>query len=147
MKPIIVGQAPSRSSDPSEPLSGRSGERLAFLCNCTHGEFLAAFERRNLLDAFPGKDGKGDGFVSPGEARLLAIPLISQFIDRRIILLGNMVATAFGVEYPHYAFFRHLGASYTVTPHPSGINRHWNEPGSVQTAAVFWRSVYLKAKV
>jgi len=62
MRALIVGQAPSRDSDPAEPFSGASGARLAALCGLTHAEFLSAFARVNLLSAFPGKASKGDLF-------------------------------------------------------------------------------------
>jgi uracil-DNA glycosylase len=62
-RPIIVGQAPGPNTDPLEPLSGRSGARLAELCGITHPEFLARFDRRNLLPKFPGRSGgKGDAW-------------------------------------------------------------------------------------
>ena len=62
MRVLLIGQAPSRMSDPAEPLSGPCGGRLADLCGLSLPDFLARFDRVNLIDRFPGKAAKGDLF-------------------------------------------------------------------------------------
>ena len=138
MKVVIIGQAPSRVSDPREPLSGRSGARLAALCGITLPEFLDRFDRRNLLDAWPGKAGKGDVFVGRGEARLLADGLRAALAGRPIVLLGANLAAAFRSTEPA---FRFSPSRIAWSPHPSGISRWWNDPANEERARRFWRSL------
>lgn len=138
---VIIGQAPSRLSDPSEPLSGNSGRRLAGLAGLSLPEFLDRFERRNLLDAWPGKAGKGDAFVGAGEARGLAESLRAGLAARRVVLLGAGLAAAFRVTLPAMTWGDHWGGRYAWAPHPSGINRWWNTPGNEERARAFWRAL------
>lgn len=135
---LIVGQAPSASSDPGVPLSGLSGRRLASLCALAFEEFLAAYDRENLLPAFPGKLSKGDAFPVH-LARLRAVAILRGRQPRRLVLLGGGVSRAFGLcPLPLLAWRplgRHLAA---VCPHPSGVCRWWNDPWQVGQARSFW---------
>lgn len=94
-RPLLIGQSPGPRSDPSEPLSGASGRRLAALCGLGLDEFLALFERANVIPDFPGKLGKGDAFPL-ALARPLARDLMPRCAGRPVVLLGNHVAAAFG---------------------------------------------------
>ena len=138
---VIIGQAPSRLSDPREPLSGNSGRRLAALSGLTTAEFLDRFERRNLLDAWPGKAGKGDKFAGAGEARALAESLRAGLATRRVVLLGTGVARAFGFPGEPFLFGEHWEGSFAMVPHPSGTNRWWNDRERVAQAQRFWSNL------
>ena len=138
---VIIGRAPSRTSDHRQPLSGPSGERLAFLCDLTMAEFAARFERRNLLDAWQGKAGKGDAFVRAPEARALAEGLRAGLATRRVVLLGSDVARAFGFPGEPFLFGAHWGGSFAFCPHPSGVNRWWNDPENFERARLFWHTL------
>ncbi len=148
MKPLIVGQAPSRLSDPREPLSGRSGARLAALCGLSLDAFVVLFERVNLLDYFPGKAGKGDLF--PHEvARFSACAMTPKLRQRRTVLLGGKVAAAFHLHRrPLLEWFEEVGdgALVAVAPHPSGVSSWWNEPTNVVAARRFWRAFAKEAE-
>lgn len=139
MTPLIVGQAPSRLSDPSEPLSGRSGRRLASLCALSLDEFLAAYQRVNLIDRFPGKAGKGDLFPV-AEARTAAKAILARRRPRRLVLLGGEVWRAFGLARPPAPFLWLQAGRHEVSlcPHPSGISLWWNDPRNVGQARSFW---------
>jgi uracil-DNA glycosylase len=143
---LIVGQAPSASSDPSEPLSGRSGRRLASLCGMTLEEFLRAFDRVNLLPEFPGKASKGDRFpMAAGRSAAKAILAASQ--PRRCVLLGTGVWKSFGLP-PSPAPFLWLPAGprlFSLCPHPSGVNRWWNDPLNEGQARSFWLRLHRSA--
>lgn len=136
---MIVGQAPSRLSDPAEPLSGRSGERLSDLCGLQMPEFLARFERRNLISMWPGKAGKGDAIGSAADRRDMAEILLSEAAGRRMVLLGAAVGKAFDFKPDALlTFVKHRGAVIAVCPHPSGISRWWNASANVALARAFW---------
>ncbi len=143
MRPLIVAQAPSSGSDPKEPLSGASGRRLALLCGVDHAAFLAAFERRNLIDHYPGKLGKGDAFDKVA-ARFAACNLTARLGQRRTVLLGGNVARAFHFDHPVLTWVDEVGddALVALCPHPSGVNRWWNDPRNVRRARRFWRDLY-----
>lgn len=143
---VIIGQAPSRLSDPSEPLSGNSGRRLASLAGLSLPEFLDRFERRNLLDAWPGKAGKGDAFVRAGEARALAESLRAGLATRRVVLLGTAVARAFGFPGAPFEFRPYWEGSFATCPHPSGTNRWWNDRAKVWAAREFWTTLAASSK-
>jgi len=136
MRALIVGQAPSRDSDPAEPFSGASGARLAALCGLTHAEFLSAFARVNLLSAFPGKASKGDLFPL-AEACEAFEDLLPRCRGREVVLLGRKVARVAGLDAPPFSWV----ARRAWCQHPSGINIWWNEERNVRAARRFWRDL------
>lgn len=141
MRPLLIGQAPGPATDPGHPLSGRTGARLAGLFRFDEDEFLAAFDRVNLIGRFPGKAGKGDAFPLQ-IARRRALALSRRFEGRTVVLLGGSVSAAFRVTAVPILRWRRgaLGAArLAVAPHPSGISRWWNDPENVRAAARFFR--------
>ncbi len=132
-RPLLLGEAPSRSTEGAPPFSGRSGERLRELAGVDRLD--EAFSVANLLDRWPGRDGKGSAFPLD-EARRAADRIEEQFVGRVVVLVGKRVCRAvFGGEHPYLEPVQAevLGrgrrggpfAAY-VLPHPSGINRWWN---------------------
>lgn len=151
MKTVLIGQAPSRTSDPRRPLSGDPlASKLAALCGLTKAEYLRAFERRNLLDRWPGKATKGDAWPAK-EALSAAWNLGPRLRGRRAIFLGRRVAEAFGMPkrapFLDWVAFRvrprpgnragHSVGEAAIFPHPSGVNLWWNDPRNVRRAARF----------
>lgn len=143
MKPLIIGQAPSMEHGEDEALSGRSGARLASFCGMTLEQFMAMFDRENLVRTFPGKAGKGDRFPSRNEAAGLTERFRTVVVGRRVVVLGFSVAAAFGLTMPALTFAPHWGAQFAFCPHPSGVNRWWNEPANLERATTFWRDLAL----
>ena len=143
-KVVLVGQAPSASG--ADRFEGRSGARLATLAELSRADFLATFERVNLLP-FAGKDGgKGDAFDASA-ARLAAGRLAPSLAGRRVVLVGLAVAKAFGLdEPPLLSWTVHRGMNVAVVPHPSGVNRWWNEPTNVAMAKAFLRELAAQAQ-
>lgn len=141
MKPLVIGQAPSSSSNPDWPLSGRSGRRLAALCGVEEADFLEAFDRVNLIPTFPGKAGKGDAFCIE-EARRSAL-IVRHMQPRQVILLGDNVRRAFDVVdgAPLFRWFRLGPHRAAIAPHPSGVSRWWNEQENEIRARNFWRGL------
>lgn len=143
MRVLIVGQAPGPRTDPSEPLSGPSGRRLAALCGLELPDFLARFDRVNLVFAHPGKLIKGDAFVGAVAAREAAFALWPRIVGRRAVLLGHRVARAFHAGHLPYFRWHRLedGTRIAIAPHPSGVNLWWNDPKNVKRARRFWHEL------
>lgn len=140
-KVIIIGQAPSRLSDAAEPLSGRSGERLARLCGLDLATFLVRFERLNVAENWPGKAGKGDRYFGAREARRAADDLRSLLAGRSVVVLGSANAAAFRLTVPAFRFQQVGEARIAWSPHPSGVNLWWNDPANEDRARRFWRQL------
>ncbi len=145
--PLVVGEAPNRggygSTDRPEgwPCEIFATGRLA-----TVGD-IARFERVNLLDYWPGAAGAGSAFPM-GEARVSARRLLGATEgDRELILVGTRVAQAFGLRRDHYEYLTWFarqggfGRLVAVCPHPSGLNRWWNNDENVRRAREFFMTV------
>lgn len=141
---LLVGQGPGRSAKPGARAfdgPGLSGERFPKLLGVTRVEFLNRVETVNLLERFSGKCGKGDAF-DLGWANLRACQLMNR--RRTIFLLaGYNVARAFGIRTRYFErvdFCNHT--TMYVVPHPSGINRWWNDFNNVETARKFLSELF-----
>lgn len=147
--PLIVGQAPGANAD---HVLGVSGARLARLCGLTLEEYADTFARVNLLQDFPGKDGRpgtGDRW-DPGGARTAWWNLVPELDGRRVIMLGRRVAGSLAgadaapwwVWLPYEAIGRQTVLfTFAVVPHPSGISRWWQSPMGVLRAERWWRGL------
>jgi uracil-DNA glycosylase len=139
-KLIIVGQAPGRRGDPRQTLKGKVGRRLARTFGVSEEQYTLCTELHNVLECWPGKHGKGDRFPMAA-AREAARNLKPTLEGNRVLLLGRAVAAAFGVRVGYLTWI-HLGACLVaVLPHPSGINRWWNEPKNRRAAERFLRGL------
>jgi hypothetical protein len=127
---FVIGESPSKTSDPAVAFSGRSGARLRRL-----GLDLDTCVRSNL---FPEHVTRW----SAPEARRAAREHAPGLAGRRVLFVGVRVARAFGVDpYPLMDWQLDDRFEYAVVPHPSGANRWWNEPSNVETARWFFRDV------
>jgi hypothetical protein len=142
-RPIILGEAPSRSGDRYYhfPLSGAVGERLCTWAGLEpdaegsrFGRFYwplrEAYELRNLLERWPGPQGRGAALPIPA-ARAAWAELLPDLDGRVVVLLGARLATVAGVSFPEgreWGSWVQPGwcASVTAIPHPSGLNRLYN---------------------
>lgn len=136
----IVGEAPSETSrDVTVPFSGRSGDRLRALLD----DDLARFRLLNL-------------FARPQErwhrpaARASAYASVTFLEGEPVLLMGRRVATAFGFGSARLLEWQDgmwvgselwVASQFVVFPHPSGLNRWWNEPDNVERARRFLRDV------
>lgn len=141
MKPLIIGEAPSKNEVTERPIEGRIGRRLAVCAGLSFGDFLHHFDRVNLLHERQEVFGKGFTFDTVA-ARIEADRLRSSFgREQTVLLLGGRVAEAFGVRDEY--FTRHVinDANAYLLPHPSGINRWWNDPMNMEKMNVFMRGI------
>lgn len=145
MKPVLIGQAPSR--DGKTDFQGASGKRLALWAGV--GDLSKCFETRNLLDYYPGSNGKGDLFP-PAEARLSAKKMLFDEgppRGSRWICVGKAVAKAFWIDqYPPFEWLTASdGPDLAWIPHPSGVNRIYNGQESIAAVSRFLREAKREA--
>ena len=122
----LVGQAPSRRGDPRKPLAGPNGQKIARLAGMSHDELIACC-RKHLNTHHSGKRSKGDAF-DRANGCVNAGDILLDWRVERIVLLGKNVAHCFGFrDVPFLAEIHIYGRRFLIFPHPSGINRWWNE--------------------
>lgn len=130
-------------------LTGAVGRRLATLGGLTVLQYLRRTERRNLLDRWP-------GYQFPArEAREAALRMQPELDGRRVIFMGKQVAQAFWCgryELLQWWPGRRVTAGgeertweFAIVPHPSRLNRWWNEPRHGRKAADFLREAFEEA--
>lgn len=109
-----------------------------------HPALLSFVERAthvNLLRQYPGPGRKGSDFPLR-EGREAAERLMSDGLVRgssMVLLAGRRVSRSFKIREPSYfqPVMVHDGAEFVVVPHPSGVNRWWNEGQNTRTARLF----------
>lgn len=136
MRPLIVGQAPARRiAVPLHP-STCSGRRMAALLGAADANDVA--DVVTVVPAWHGKSGKGDAFLPSEEDAMRAASAVAG--RWRVVLLGRRVAGLFGRgRAPYLSTFEEMGAGIMVFPHPSGVNRWWNDPANVSAAGAALR--------
>lgn len=142
MKAVIIGQAPSSTSDPSVPLSGKSGKFLAKLAGVPFEKLGDVFERVNVLNEHPGNaKKKGDKFPMR-LARPAAAALKPSLSGRKVVLLGKKVAEAFGHDGAPFEWVPDpAGFEVATCPHPSGVNLFWNSVENRAEACRFFGAI------
>ncbi len=156
----MVGQAPSAkgSRDPRHALTGAPMRRIFKVSGIELMTYVRTFERHNLVAHWHGYRRRGDpssgSRFDEREAGTSALVLADRLAGRRRLLCwGGVVAKAFiGVaadSMPPLEWQRHevpglddvYDAAVAVLPHPSGLNRWWNDPANAAAAGVFIREV------
>ncbi len=102
----------------------------------TTDEFLDSFDTTNILDDYPGKNRNGQGDAFPLELARDAAAEIDLSEYDAIVLAGKNAAAAFGLRDLQLMERRD---KFVLIPHPSGLNRWWNDPDNVKQA----RSLFL----
>ena len=150
MKPLIVGEAPSKNQDPERPVEGRIGKRLANCAGLPYDDFLQHFERVNLLHERQEVNGKGFVF-DLHKAHGTAIVICTKLEPGRVVLLlGHRVAKAFGIKTAYFKPQRLqdlFEMTAFVVPHPSSINRWWNSRANVTKAIKFMHDIVEQTRV
>lgn len=143
LKPLLVGEAPpprwgrslmGRDCIALYPLpKGCAGQKLQEMSGLSRTEYLGAFERMNLLEDYP-EGGKWSVVTAEYAFRARVEPLLP---GRTTLLLGAKVAEAAERvllvpvwRWAEPILLPHLGAHTMIVmlPHPSGRNRHYNDP-------------------
>lgn len=85
-------------------------------------------------------------FEYPGTTPELYVRMVEESIDKgdSVLLLGRRVQRAFGLALPSpmTVISRSSGAKIVSVPHPSGLNRWWNDPDHVEDATMILRAVW-----
>lgn len=133
---LVVGESPAPRGDRAV-----TGRRFAELAGVERRED-APVDWTNLL-GYDGRDGRGSRF-RVDLARTAAAelePTLSGY--RTVLLLGRRVERAFSFwprPSPYFDLRAAAGTLVAVFPHPSGVNRYWNDPAAVERARSFlWR--------
>jgi hypothetical protein len=122
----LVGKAPSRRGDPRKPLAGPNGKKIARLAGMSYEELIAC-RRRHLNTHYSAKRGKDNAF-DDAKGYVNAADVLLDWRVERIVLLGKNVARCFGFhDLPFLAEIRIYGRRFLLFPHPSSVNRWWNE--------------------
>ena len=118
MKPVLLGMNnPHRAGDPLSP-DETTGLRLRELSGLTRDDYIAAFDRMNLIESRK---------WSAIAARYDAARIRRDLVGRRVIVLGIDVWQAIGLpSAPWFVTCDRYGASWSLIPHPSGRNPIYN---------------------
>ena len=94
----------------------------------------------NLLQRWPGYQGRGSGFPRESARRAAAIFAPPASADV-VLLAGRRVARAFGTDdaVPYFRALSRRGRwpRWYVVPHPSGVSGHWSDPAAAAALYAF----------
>jgi len=135
MKTLLVGEDNPYGSDPRyalypKPEYSAGGRLCELIMKMSVKQYIGTFDRVNLCS----------GKWSMPEARAKAKELWeTRGLDQNYVLLGSKVCKAFDMTFTPFEILWRDGASVgggaiVTLPHPSGRNRMWNEPGSLERA-------------
>ena len=146
MNPVLIGmnnplsQRPEYALWPDPP--GCTGHRiwqmLASRTGASTHDYIRSFDRRNLVV------GQWDRKAAQAEARRLMAS--GELRGRIVVLLGDKVREAFRLD--KYLIHPQLvdGVMFRQLPHPSGLNRWYNEPVNVSMAGMLLADLYEEVK-
>lgn len=148
-KPRIIGEAPSKSSDPRRPFDGWSGRWLAKMAGLSgYLELAHAAHLENILKRWPGKGNAGEkGSAFPLKRARRAAKRIE--FSGVMLIAGRRAARALCPEISGADYFawhrtdKHcIPCLLAVIPHPSGCNRWWNYDENREIARKFFGQVF-----
>jgi uracil-DNA glycosylase len=132
VKPLIVGLAPHRNAKVPAAFAGggSSARRLAG---------LLGVDAEHLLDVVDAVNLSPEPLQSASAARWSRLANDLDLGGRVVVACGRIVSTALGgpQRWGQWARLAPIGRTpgpilATVIPHPSGLNRLWNDPATVR---------------
>lgn len=140
MRPVLLGMNNPQSQRPEHALfphpPGCTGHRLWQMLNertgCTRRQYLDAFERRNMLT----------GPWNMQRAKLVAPQLVEMFQGRVVVVLGSQPRRALGLEECLIHPVERDGVTWRQIPHPSGLNRWYNDETNRRLVAMMLEDLY-----
>lgn len=138
---LIVGQNPGPNTHPDLPLfpwpDGSSAGRLLAMSGLTAGQYLGSLYRRNLVD-----DWQWSRAAAARRARSIVTALFDMPKSLRVVLCGAKVARAFDLQTePWIPTTLPSRQRCVMVPHPSGLNRVYNEESARLTTGAWLRWV------
>jgi len=133
--PVLIGEMPGFdiTSRPHLALTGQTGQRIAALAGITWLDYLTFTDRRNVFTA------PVEHWL-PAQAKKNAEEM--DLDGRRVVFLGDKVASAFGVKaWRNYEWHDFRGGYAARAPHPSGRNRLFNSVAERSVFGMFMRWV------
>lgn len=134
---IVIGQAPGRGPGQIYGNTAKgTWKHLSDMFGIPYENLDSVIGRFNLCPRYTGKNGKGDAF-DLNLGKVLAGVITCYLLNRRrpvtVILLGRNVAKCFGVK-SDFAKLQTYGdkVKVAVIPHPSMVNRFWNDERNVK---------------
>lgn len=121
---LVVGLAPARKNPLGPALDASS--RFGKVLDRIEARTGARFDRRTLLPAPLGRPEEGADFY-PIAARSAADALDTAGGTGLVLVLGRGAARAMGLRAPLLAWSVWRDLPALVFPHPSGLNRWWND--------------------
>lgn len=149
-RPMLIGMNNPLSSDPEHALyphpPGCTGNRIFRMLageipGITEDQYLERFDRRNLIGGRAWPVGVG----AKQHHRLAAQSFLKELegSERRVVLLGRDVQAAFDVRLPPLSYERARAGWWVIClPHPSGLNRWYNEGSNEREAARLLARLY-----
>lgn len=135
---LVVGESPARIVHPESDGAffpwprNSSGFRLWSMSELPLREWFMKIERVNVLDSWPGPDGKKGSHFPKREAKDRAVRMVGDMnMDGRVVVfVGKRTASLFRESLPDPFRFqdRSEGGWWTWIPHSSGVVRIWNDP-------------------
>lgn len=139
-KLVIVGEAPSNAQARRCPLEGKSGNRLAALAGMSFQELSRLTIIINATNGYARRRGKGRTINARAAKKFFA----NELLDMRpsiVLVLGKRLAHAAGLRKEYFIEQCLVGAKAYVFPHPSGVNRWFNDPANEFRACKFLRKL------
>lgn len=135
-KVLVVGVAPGPSHGERRAFLGSSsGAALERLWGMQPGELGLLADTANLAPSWPGRASGGLGDAVPAKVELVrAAAELDLTGYSAVVLCGAAVAGAMGFDPEPLRVHERDGRRFLVLPHPSPVNRWWNE-SSNRTAA------------
>lgn len=155
VRPLLIGMNNPQGSHPLWPdppgcTGHRIWEMIHEITGCEKRQYLRVFERDNLVD-------ERAWCAVAGRARREAF--LTRMQGRTTVLLGVAVPSCLGLYRPPWGSWaatprRDLFADsdfleksrYCIIPHPSGLNRFYNDPNDRTQIATLLASLYVEGR-
>jgi len=104
--------------------------------------YLKKYTRLNIFAKYQGRNpnNKGDRFPEY-QAELNAKKMVNRLKGERVVFFGRKPAKAFGLYHEFLKWFEGPAFTAAIVPHPSGLNRWWNDPKNKKKAKKFLRQI------
>lgn len=135
MRALLLSLAPDRNTSGRQPFSGTCGSRIAALAGISHEHLYHYFDAASLIGYWP----------ADVPSRLVSTVSREMIVaHERVIFVGRAVASCFGLRRLRPLVWQetmHNGSTFdaAVLPHPSGLNRWYNDPAHAAAARAFLR--------